>query len=348
MHYLITGHTGFKGSWLAQLLVAQGHEVSGVSLDPKENDLFTIAKLEELFTHDFRQDIRNYDALEKIIKRINPEVLIHFAAQPLVLESYRDPVGTYETNVNGTLNVLRASENITSIKARLIITTDKVYRNSGQKMGYVETDSLGGLDPYSASKAMADILAQSWSTSTIGAPIAIARAGNVIGGGDFAKDRILADAVTSFIGEKTLELRNPGSVRPWQHVLDCLSGYLNITNSMLEGPVSTIWNIGPEPGSYRTVREILSIAENYWGKELVIVEGESKFVETDFLTLDSSKAAEILGWKGTWDIDLTMKQTIDWYKQYSGGMNPRTLCEKDISVYLDASHAEFTGMEVEE
>jgi CDP-glucose 4,6-dehydratase len=341
MHYLITGHTGFKGSWLAQLLVAQGHEVSGISLDPKENDLFTVARLEELFAHDFRQDIRNYEALEKAIKQINPDVLIHLAAQALVLESYRDPVSTYEINVHGTLNVLKASESVNSIKARLIITTDKVYRNSGKKSGYIESDPLGGLDPYSASKAMADILAQSWGASTTGAPIAIARAGNVIGGGDFAKDRILTDIITSFVGGETLELRNPTSVRPWQHVLDCLLGYLSIVDSLLEGPKRNTWNIGPEPDSYMTVREILSIAEKYWGKKINVLGTKSKFVETDFLTLDSTQAAQILGWRNSWDVDLTMKKTINWYKQYSDGVNPRTLCKADITEFLDNSLAQF-------
>lgn len=337
MHYLITGHTGFKGSWLSQLLVAQGHEVSGISLDPKVNDLFTIARLRELFTHDIREDIRNYQSLEKIFTKISPDVLIHFAAQPLVLESYRDPVGTYETNVNGTLNVLRASEVSQSLKARLIITTDKVYRNTGKTSGYIESDPLGGLDPYSASKAMADILSQSWSASTLGAPISIVRAGNVIGGGDFAKDRILTDLVASFVDDARLELRSPNSVRPWQHVLDCLSGYLRIVNSLLAGPMSVSWNIGPEPSSYRTVSEIVALAERFWGKELNVIGTESNFVEANFLTLDSSQAAKVLGWKGSWDIELTMNKTIGWYKHYSEGEDARTLCEKDISEYLENS-----------
>jgi len=336
MHYLITGHTGFKGSWLSQMLVAQGHEVSGISLDPKENDLFAIANLESLFSYDFREDIRNYQAVDRIFKKISPDILIHFAAQPLVLESYRDPVGTYETNVNGTLNVLRASDSSQSLKARLIITTDKVYRNSGKISGYVESDPLGGLDPYSSSKAMADLLSQSWGASTSGAPIAVARAGNVVGGGDFAKERILTDLVTSFVNDVPLELRSPNSIRPWQHVLDCLSGYLRIVESLLSGPISgATWNIGPEPRSYTTVSEIVALGERFWGKELNPRSTSSEFVETNFLTLDSSQASKVLGWRGLWDIELTMKKTIDWYKHYSEGGDPKTLCKKDIYEYLE-------------
>lgn len=335
MHYLITGHTGFKGSWLAQLLTAQGHEVSGISLDPKAGDLFALADLGKIFKYDFRENIRNFEGIEKLIKKARPDVLIHFAAQPLVLESYRDPVGTYETNVNGTLNILRATEKVPAIKARLIITTDKVYRNTGKTSGYVESDPLGGIDPYSASKAMADILTQSWALSTTGSPIAIARAGNVIGGGDFATDRILTDAVKSFVTNKPLELRSPNSVRPWQHVLDCLTGYLYIVDHLLEASVNVSWNIGPSPKSYRTVSEILKISERYWGKKLDIIESKSDFVESQLLTLDSSQANQILGWKGCWDIETTMKKTVGWYKNQSEGLNARVLCAEDISTFRE-------------
>lgn len=341
MHYLITGHTGFKGSWLAQLLVAQGHQVSGVALQPRVGDLFSIANLSEIFVNDFRQDIRDFEVLEKIFNEVNPDVLIHFAAQPLVLESYRDPVGTYETNVNGTLNVLKASDNTESLKARLIITTDKVYRNTGKTTGYVESDSLGGIDPYSASKAMADILTQSWSITSTGAPIAIARAGNVIGGGDFAKDRIFTDVVHSFVNDLKLELRSPTSVRPWQHVLDCLSGYLSIVDSLLKGSKGAIWNIGPSTSSYTTVREILNLGELFWNKKLDVVEIESKYLETNHLTLDSSQANKLLGWKSAWDIESTIERTIQWYKGHSLGVNPRILCEEDISEFLAKTQSDI-------
>lgn len=334
MHYLITGHTGFKGSWLAQLLVAQGHQVSGVALQPGQHDLFSTANLSEIFVNDFRQDVRDFEALEKILNTINPDVLIHFAAQPLVLESYRDPVGTYETNVNGTLNVLRASDQMESLKARLIITTDKVYRNSGKTTGYIESDSLGGVDPYSASKAMADILTQSWSTTSTGSPIAIARAGNVIGGGDFSKDRIFTDAVQSFVKDVKLELRSPSSVRPWQHVLDCLSGYLSIVDSLLMKPTGATWNIGPSSSSYKNVREIMHLAELSWGKKLDILEVESQYVETSHLTLDSSQANKLLSWKSTWNLETTVDRTIQWYKKNSLGVSPRVLCDEDISEFL--------------
>ena len=339
MHYLITGHTGFKGSWLTQFLVALGHEVSGIALNPNSNSLFKLANVQSLLRHDFRLDIRDYESLTQAINIIKPEILIHFAAQPLVLESYKNPITTYETNVNGTLNVLRASDDVDSLKARLIITTDKVYRISGKNLGYIESDSLGGIDPYSASKAMADILSQSWSMCTTGAPIAIARAGNVIGGGDFAEDRILTDAVSAFVSNSTLKLRNPNAVRPWQHVLDCLEGYLRIVDRLIVEPIKPTWNIDPDPGSYKSVSEILKLAEKYWGKELKLSVSNSNYNESQHLTLDSSQAKTILGWESRWSIDLTVERTINWYKRQASGIDSRILCQEDIESFINSSNS---------
>jgi len=185
MHYLITGHTGFKGSWLSLMLQVQGHTVSGISLDPLEKSLFNQANLGEIFENDFRIDIRNSKEFRQAVEKVEPEVIIHLAAQPLVRESYKDPIGTFETNVLGTLNLLEATKELSNLKSTLIITTDKVYKNYNHLRGYVETDELGGDDPYSASKAAADIATQSWVKSFATSPVAIARAGNVIGGGDY-------------------------------------------------------------------------------------------------------------------------------------------------------------------
>ena len=197
MHYLITGHTGFKGSWLSLMLQIQGHEVSGISLNPPQKSLFVQAEIEGTLKHDFRIDIRNREELTKVIHTVNPEIIVHLAAQPLVRESYKFPVETFETNVIGTLNVLEATKDLKNLQAALIITTDKVYKNNRHLRGYVETDELGGDDPYSASKAAIDIAAQSWIKSFATVPIAIARAGNVICGVDWATDRIIPDLVNA-------------------------------------------------------------------------------------------------------------------------------------------------------
>jgi len=215
MHYLITGHTGFKGAWLTIWLESLGHEVSGISLDPLSGSLFETANLSDLLANDFRLDIRDAPAVRATISKTSPDVVFHMAAQPLVRESYKDPRGTFETNVMGTLNVLEAVSATPSVKAHVVITTDKVYRNVNQVAGYKETDPLGGDDPYSASKAMADILTHSWVTSFGGPPTAIARAGNVIGGGDVSPDRLLPDLLTSYSAGIAPTLRYPEAVRPW-------------------------------------------------------------------------------------------------------------------------------------
>ena len=211
LHYLVTGHTGFKGAWLVALLRSRGHQVSGLALDPVPDALYTRAGLDAQVEHDLRVDIRDAAATAAGVARVSPDVVLHLAAQPLVRESYQDPRTTFETNVTGTLNVLEAVQNTPSVKAHVVITTDKVYRNVNQESGYVESDPLGGDDPYSSSKAMADLLTQSWVTSFPGAPTAIARAGNVIGGGDVSRDRLLPDLLTAFRDGRAAVLRVPES-----------------------------------------------------------------------------------------------------------------------------------------
>jgi CDP-glucose 4,6-dehydratase len=234
MHYLISGHTGFKGAWLVMLLKSRGHEVSGFSLDPLKGSLFAEAKVAKLLLGDYRQDIRDFNGTLKVFKQTQPDVFIHMAAQPLVLESYKHPVDTFEINVNGTLNVLRAAQEVKSLKGQLIITTDKVYKNEGLKKAFKESDALGGDDPYSASKAMADILTQSWMNSFPKIPTAIGRAGNVIGGGDASPDRLIPDIIKNLKVGQAPQIRHPEYVRPWQHVLDCLNGYLFVIEHLLK------------------------------------------------------------------------------------------------------------------
>jgi CDP-glucose 4,6-dehydratase len=316
MHYLITGHTGFKGSWLSLMLQMQGHTVSGISLEPVEKSLFEQARLTNIFEHDLRIDIRNSEELKKAVKKISPEVIVHLAAQPLVRESYKDPVGTFETNVLGTLNLLEATRDLKSLKAALIITTDKVYKNYNLLRGYVETDELGGDDPYSASKAAADIATQSWIRSFGTTPITIARAGNVIGGGDWASDRIIPDLVHAYSTNQVPTLRYPNAIRPWQHVLDCLNGYRLLIDSMIKNGTMGAWNFGPSSLQKYTVGQLVSIFSENWG-----VSGEKWSLKTSdqpheagCLLLDSRKSQTALDWKEKLNFETGIVWTVDWFK----------------------------------
>lgn len=334
MHYLITGHTGFKGAWLTLLLLSRGHTVSGISLDPELGSLFETAQLHELIQGDYRIDIRDSDALNNALKRINPDVLIHLAAQPLVRRSYRDPRETYETNVNGTLNVLEASQNLSNLRARLIITTDKVYKNVDRPEGYVESEPLGGDDPYSSSKAMADLLTQSWVKSFPAMPTAIARAGNVIGGGDVCEDRLIPDAIRAFSQEKPLHIRYPGAVRPWQHVLDCVNGYLALVDKMLSADEQGVWNFGPGQESFVPVGQVASAAANFWSDYASVEIDEGQHLhEANLLALDSTKAESSLGWKNKLLYPESLEWTISWAKSFDAEQDARLLTLEQIHTF---------------
>lgn len=340
MHYLVTGHTGFKGTWLSSLLLAQGHKVSGISLDPEPESLFNHADIKDKFEYDFRIDIRNANALKSAVKEIQPEVVIHLAAQPLVRRSYAEPELTFETNFGGTLNVLSAITPLESLKACLIITTDKVYQDTNLKIAYVETDALGGSDPYSASKSAADILTQSWIKSVTAPPIAIARAGNVIGGGDWSLDRLVPDSVTAILSGKDLVLRNPDAIRPWQHVLDCLNGYLLLIDSMLSQETEVSWNFGPLPESIRTVKDVADSLIKNWGATISKVEVEKdkdQLKESNFLLLNSSKSREKLGWTDILDFEETMQWTTSWYKSHSEGISAEALLSEQVNKFIGLS-----------
>ena len=290
-HYLITGHTGFKGSWLTLLLKSRGHEVSGLALEPLPGSLFERANISSDLTHDFRVDVRNRDGVVDSFQEAKPDVVIHMAAQALVREGYRDPNGTYETNVNGTLHVLQASDASDSVTAQLIVTTDKVYRDDGLRRPYVESDPLGGKDPYSASKAMADILAQEYFHNERTKPGAIARAGNVIGAGDTTMDRLLPDLGKAVIDKTDLDIRYPKSVRPWQHVLDCLLGYLEILGHFREHD-QVAWNIGPESNHLTTVEEVLRVAEGIIGQRFPrLNQRQAEWAEDLYLRLDTTASS---------------------------------------------------------
>jgi CDP-glucose 4,6-dehydratase len=319
------------------MLHHNGAEVSGIALDPVRGGIFEKASLHDLLTHDIRLDIRDSVELQGAIRRISPDVVIHLAAQPLVLASYDKPSETYETNVMGTLNVLQAVEETPSVEASLIITTDKVYRQvPGNEAAYVESDALGAADPYSTSKAMADLLTQSWITSHPKQKIAIARAGNVIGGGDVAENRLLPDLVRAFASGKPATIRNPQSVRPWQHVLDCLAGYISLTEAVLSGRAeSGAYNFGPDPELPLPVGEVASIAASAWGEDSQLVREKPKEPrESSFLTLDSHKSQSILGWTEKLTPRDAIDWSVDWYKRESLGESANLLMREQVSAFL--------------
>lgn len=320
MRYLVTGHTGFKGAWLALMLTERGHEVSGLALDPLPGALFELAAIGERLRDDLRLDIRDEKGALDAITSVSPDVVVHLAAQPLVRASYEQPRWTMETNVMGTLSVLEAVRAAPSVKAAVMVTTDKVYRNVGQSHGYVESDALGGHDPYSASKAMADILVASWVDSFPGCPTAVARAGNVIGGGDVSRDRLFPDLIRGFRLGGSVPIRNPRAVRPWQHVLDCLNGYLLLVEALLGGQGSGAWNFGPDARSFRTVGEAADCAAGCWGPSArwTTDEGDHPH-EAELLTLDAGRARRELGWTDRLGFEESVSWTIDWAKQVATG-----------------------------
>ncbi|MET4703231.1 CDP-glucose 4,6-dehydratase [Frigoribacterium sp. UYMn621] len=334
MHYLVTGHTGFKGAWLVLLLRSRGHTVSGLALEPLEGSLFETARLTELIEADRRVDIRDAPATTAAIREIAPDVVLHLAAQPLVRRSYLNPRETFETNVMGTFNVLEAVSMTPSVAAQVIITTDKVYRNVDQRAGYRESDPLGGDDPYSSSKAMADLLTQSWVKSFPGVPTAIARAGNVIGGGDVSPDRLLPDLLNSYSQGDPASLRYPLAVRPWQHVLDCLNGYLALSDALLAGSGRGEWNFGPGDESFVPVGEVADITARLWGDGASWnAPGGEYLHEANLLALDSAKAIQQLGWSNRLLFPRSVEWTIDWYRAVADGHDARDVSAAQIRAF---------------
>jgi CDP-glucose 4,6-dehydratase len=268
-----------------------------------------------------------------VVEQVNPDVVIHLAAQSLVQNSYLDPILTFETNVNGTLNLLNATKDLEKIQAQLIITTDKVYKNLGQSLGYVETDELGGRDPYSASKAMADIGTQSWISSFGITNTSIVRAGNVIGGGDNCANRLIPDLIKSYSTRETPKLRYPNSIRPWQHVLDCLNGYLILVDAMLTSKKSGVYNFGPGRNQLNTVENIANLVSHYWGGIEIpwSIDPTHHPYEAPVLVLDSTKARSELGWEEKLTFSEGIEWTVNWYKNFSLGQDALELTLADIS-----------------
>lgn len=334
MRYLITGHTGFKGAWLSSILKAQGHEVVGLSLPPTEKSLYTAAHLSDYFSEEFFIDIRDREQVRDTFSRLQFDVGFHLAAQPLVRESYKTPIETFNTNVMGTLNILDANQ-VHELRPLIVVTTDKVYKNKNQVYGYVETDELGGFDPYSASKAAADIATQSWISSFNSENIAIARAGNVIGGGDWGEDRLIPDLIKAFASGIPAKIRYPTAIRPWQHVADCLSGYQALSIRVQQEKSPGIWNFGPLIDSKNSVARVAQLASKFWGPGASWVHEEANHAhETGPLLLDSTKARKHLGWHDKLDFEDSISWTLDFYKAQLKGENPRELLESQVDRYL--------------
>jgi CDP-glucose 4,6-dehydratase len=328
MRFFLTGHTGFKGAWFALGQELIGNEIFGYSLEPIKEGIFLSAHVNEIMTSDVRGDIRDYKKLSNAMIHSQPDVVVHMAAQPLVINSHENPYDTYETNVQGTLNVLDAARKTKSIKLIAIVTTDKVYMQN-KKIHFSETDEIGASDPYSTSKAMADLLAQSWSMNHSEVPIIILRAGNVIGGGDVSPNRLIPDIVRAGKSNSVPVIRYPNAVRPWQHVLDCLRGYQLAIEWGLANKIGGVFNFGPHSQNSYTVGEVASEFIDIMGyKEWKSV--NSSFAESDYLQLDSTKAMHLLGWQNTLSMKDALTMTGFWYRAQGRGENMFEISRQQI------------------
>ena len=341
---LITGHTGFKGSWLSLLLNKLGADVHGFALPPPTNpSLFEEAKIGELITS-YIGDVRDLDQLSDVFNRIKPEIVIHMAAQPLVRDSYKIPVETYAINVMGTVNVLEACRHTESVRAIVNVTTDKCYENKEWYWGYRENEPMGGFDPYSNSKGCSELVTSSYRNSYFhpkdydkhGVAIASARAGNVIGGGDWAADRLIPDFIRAISRNRKVVIRSPYAIRPWQHVLEPLTGYLTLASKLYtEGAkYDGGWNFGPDDKDARNVEWIMQKICKLWGNGATYeVDTNPQPHEANYLKLDCSKAKAELGWEPRWNIDKALESIVEWNKVYLTGQDVRKITEKQIEEF---------------
>lgn len=337
---LVTGHTGFKGGWLSLWLEHLGAQVFGYALPPTTSpNFFDLTCLQETISSSIG-DIRSLDSLTKAMREARPEVAFHLAAQPLVRKSYHSPVETYDINVRGTVHFLEAVRQTPSVKVAIVVTSDKCYENKEWPWGYREADRMGGYDPYSNSKGCAELVTSAYRDSYLTkgqVQVATVRAGNVIGGGDWSEDRLIPDMIRAFSSAENLQIRAPKSIRPWQHVLEPLRGYLMLAEKMWQKDPKDAsgWNFGPSDKDVRTVEEVIKRSAVFWGESASwsVAPGPHPH-EAQTLKLDCSKASSLLNWRPVLDLEIALKWTIDWYKgQQGGGVNMRELTLQQIATY---------------
>jgi len=337
---LLTGHTGFKGSWMSVVLVNAGAEVIGYSSCSKEEKrLFDICGVKDQITH-IRGDVRDLDCLKEIFRIYQPEIVIHMAAQPIVRTSYQDPVGTYDTNVMGTVNILECVRLNPCVKSFLNVTTDKVYENKEWEWGYRENEPLDGFDPYSNSKSCSELVTHSYKRSFFvdgHTAVSTARAGNVIGGGDFAKDRIIPDCVRSALKHEDIIVRNPYSTRPYQHVLEPICAYLMIAAKQYKDQkYAGYYNVGPDDCDCFETGKLVDTFVKHWGDDLKWIDRyDGGPHEANFLKLDCSKLKAVFGWQPRWNLDTAIEKVVEWTKYWNSGGDARSIMDRQIEEYLN-------------
>ena len=336
---LITGHTGFKGSWLVEWLLKYGSDVTGIALAPEVvPSHFDQLGLEKRIRH-YIADVRDFDQMATIFRECQPEVVFHLAAQALVRRSYKDPKETFDVNVGGGINLLECVRVTESVESLVFVTSDKCYLNKELDRGYTESDELGGIDPYSASKASAELAFATFNNAyfsqRVGFSAASARAGNVVGGGDWSEDRIVPDCMRSLQQGNSISLRRPEATRPWQHVLEPLSGYITLAHRLLTSPATTrgSWNFGPDENSVHSVKDVVRECISNWGSNIAIELHESDVHEAGLLQLNCDKARHELQWSPRWDFKRTFQETTEWYKRASQGEHVGAITLEQITRY---------------
>ena len=346
----VTGHTGFKGSWLCLWLQSLGATVGGYALDPVTNpNLFSLARVAEGM-ESMIANVKDLGTLRNAIDRFRPDIVFHLAAQPVVRLSYSEPVETYATNVMGTVNLLEAVRHNDAVRAVVVVTSDKCYENHEWEWGYRESEPMGGHDPYSSSKGCAELVTSAYRASFFGnegggktkAAIATVRAGNVIGGGDWTRDRLIPDIIRAIVESRPAAIRNPGAIRPWQHVLEPLAGYLLLAERLHDAGTeyAQAWNFGPRDQDCRPVSWIVSQLDRQWGGIRWEIDDDPKPHEANYLKLDSSKAANRLGWQPRWDLATTLRSIVSWHQAHLAGADMRDVVLEQIATFTSTQPKE--------
>ncbi len=339
----ITGHTGFKGTWLSIILCHLNSKIYGYSLTPKKNSLFKKSNIKNKLNSNSYADIRNIKDLKKKINISKPEIIFHLAAQPLVIDSFEKPIETFNTNILGTAHLLECLRNIKSVKSVIIVTTDKVYKINKKNKAHKEVDQLGGIDPYSVSKVGAEIITDCYiktffKKSNLRNKISIVRAGNVIGGGDFSKNRLVPDIISAINNKKKLTVRNPSHIRPWQHVLDPLVGYLILAKKQFVKKINNnyeyAWNFGPSKNNFKKVSEVVKVAQKLENFKCIF-DKNKKIKETAILKLDSDKAKRKINWSSKWNLSVTLKKTIEWNRSIKNNISVENKCVQQFLTYIN-------------